>query len=106
MFLIKPSIGQNLFTVRINIYLNQFEMIWIFLEGGNGNLSSEENSSNNENGDVGGLFHVSQRKKINVNDQEDYTLMNQNEKRNWDLDEVWREIFWRYEWIIDFRFVI
>jgi hypothetical protein len=44
---------------------------------------------NNENGEVGGLFRISQRKKINVNDQEDYTLMiNQNEKHNWDLDEV------------------
>lgn len=45
-------------------------------------------NSNDDNGEVGGLFRVSRRKKINVNDQEDYTLNSQNEKRNWDLDEV------------------
>ncbi len=53
----------------------------------NGNLSSEENEDN-KNGEVGGLFHVSQRKKININDQEDYTLNNSNSKHNWELDEV------------------
>jgi len=63
---------------------------WIKLvyEGGNENLSSEENDLNTENRELGGLFHISQRKKINVNDQEDYTLLNQNEKHNWDLDEI------------------
>jgi hypothetical protein len=38
---------------------------------------------------MGGLFKVSQRKKININDQEDYTINKQNSKHNWELDEVW-----------------
>ncbi|CAF4234077.1 unnamed protein product [Rotaria sp. Silwood2] len=54
----------------------------------NKNLFSEEIDSTNENGEVGGLFHISQRKKIHVNDQEDYTLINQNEKHKWNFDEI------------------
>ncbi|CAF1093072.1 unnamed protein product [Rotaria sordida] len=55
----------------------------------NENISSKEIDSINENRDeVGGLFHVSREKKIHLNDQEDYTLMNQNEKHNWNLDEI------------------
>lgn len=50
----------------------------------------EEDDSNEHNQEVGGLFRVSHRKKIHVNDQEDYTLKQQDEKRNWDLDEVCR----------------
>lgn len=45
----------------------------------------EENENNEE---MGGLFHVAQRKKIHVNDQEDYTFHQHNDKQNWDLDEV------------------
>lgn len=51
----------------------------------------EENDSDNEDGEVGGLFRVAQRKKVNVNDQEDYTFKNENENHNWNLDEVKEE---------------
>ncbi|CAF0719294.1 unnamed protein product [Adineta ricciae] len=57
-------------------------------EKGGEDASVEDMNSNDNNGEVGGLFRVSRRKKINVNDQEDYTLNNQSEKRNWDLDDV------------------
>ncbi len=92
MYRVKLSIGRNLFTVRMKIDLNEFDMFFgIFLESGDKNISPEENDLDDKNGEVGGLFHVSQRKKINVNDQEDYTLNQQNEKHDWDLDEVCEE---------------
>ena len=66
-------------------------MFGIFSESTDKNASDEENDLDDKNGEVGGLFRVSQRKKIGVNDQEDYTLSQPNEKRNWDLDEVCNE---------------
>jgi len=51
-------------------------------------LNVEDNNADDNNPEFGGLFRVSKQKKTNVNDQEDYTLNNQNEKRNWDIDEV------------------
>ncbi len=74
--------------VRINPYSSALQSFWKYLESTNANSSSKEKDLNHEDGEVGGLFHVSQRKKINVNDQEDYTLVPQNEKKNWNLDEV------------------
>jgi hypothetical protein len=64
-------------------------IVWIFVDNSNGNVSSEEKDADNESGEMGGLFKVSQRKKININDQEDYTINKQNSKHNWELDEVW-----------------
>ncbi|CAF4492477.1 unnamed protein product, partial [Rotaria magnacalcarata] len=61
----------------------------------------EDNDSDDENVEVGGLFHVSQRKRINANDQEDYTLKTKNEKHNWDLDEIYdliRDCFVTGKW--------
>ncbi|CAF4304623.1 unnamed protein product, partial [Adineta steineri] len=52
-------------------------------EKGNEDVLSEEADSKNNNKEVGGLFSISKRKTINVNDQEDYTLMKQNDKHNW-----------------------
>jgi ribosome biogenesis protein BMS1 len=55
---------------------------------GDKNISSEENNFDDNNEEMGGLFRLSQRKKININDQEDYTLNQQNEKPNWNFDEI------------------
>jgi hypothetical protein len=63
----------------------------IFLDSGDKNISSEENNFDDNNEEMGGLFRLSQRKKININDQEDYTLNQQNEKPNWNFDEVCKE---------------
>ncbi|CAF1070682.1 unnamed protein product [Rotaria sp. Silwood1] len=54
----------------------------------NKNLSLEDINSTNNDSEVGGLFHISRQKKIHVNDQEDYTLIKQNEKYNWNFDEI------------------
>jgi hypothetical protein len=82
-------------------------MFRICLESTDKNASSEENDLDDQNGEVGGLFRISQRKKIGVNDQEDYTLNQPNEKRNWDLDEVCKEkLLSRYNRRISCRFVI
>ncbi|CAF1346890.1 unnamed protein product [Rotaria magnacalcarata] len=67
----------------------------------NENSDLEDNDSDDENVEVGGLFHVSQRKRINANDQEDYTLKTKNEKHNWDLDEIYdliRDCFVTGKW--------
>ncbi len=63
----------------------------IFLDSGDKNISSEENNFDDNNEEMGGLFRLSQRKKININDQEDYTLNQQNEKHNWNFDEVCKQ---------------
>ncbi|CAF4335255.1 unnamed protein product, partial [Adineta steineri] len=57
-------------------------------EKGNEDVLSEEADSKNNNKEVGGLFSISKRKTINVNDQEDYTLMKQNDKHNWNIDPI------------------
>ncbi|CAF1546385.1 unnamed protein product, partial [Adineta steineri] len=57
-------------------------------EKGNEDVLSEEADSKNNNKEVGGLFSISKRKTINVNDQEDYTLMKQNDKHNWNIDNI------------------
>lgn len=62
-----------------------------FFEEKNTQTSTFNGDSDNEQDEVGGLFHISKNKKINVDDQEDYTLINQNNKNknlDWNLDEV------------------
>ena len=62
--------------------------------GDQSNGISNETNVPDDDDEVGGLFHVTRRKKININDQDDYTLINMNEddrqskKHDWDLDEV------------------
>ena len=59
-------------------------------------MDKERTNDVDDDQEVGGLFHVSQRKKISVNDQEDYTFMDRREpdtsekSRDWNLDEVTR----------------
>lgn len=59
-------------------------------------MNVEDNNADDNNPEFGGLFRVSKQKKTNVNDQEDYTLNNQNEKRNWDIDEVKKPANWEF----------
>ena len=62
----------------------------------NSTVDKERANDADDDREVGGLFHVTQKKKINVNDQEDYTFMDRREQgtseksRDWDLDEVRR----------------
>lgn len=63
-------------------------------------LSLDQSSNDDGNDDdddeenVGGLFRISQKKKLNANDVEDYTLIDVNEendpkkRHDWDLEEV------------------
>ena len=71
----------------IHIYFF-FRIRIVFLDEIDNNMSSEDIQSNNENDELGGLFYRSQQKKININDREDYTFDQQNEKFDWNIDQV------------------
>ena len=55
---------------------------------GETNNRTLELATSEQDDEVGGLFHVAQRKKIDPNDQEDYTLQRPTGKHDWDLEEV------------------
>lgn len=113
MFLVKQLIGLNVFMVISKEFIENFICFCFFLDEGYEDLSLEDDDDSNNNkksGEVGGLFRVTQRKKTNINDQEDYTLnTNSNDKHNWDLDEVKRkDLVFLKEFMRNllFRFVI
>ena len=61
---------------------------WTQLIYGDASNPSSDLKDDEDVDEVGGLFHVAQRKKVDPNEQEDYTWQRSDRQQNWDLEEI------------------